>query len=141
MFAYFKKIRISLAGSKEQGAAAVEFAIILPWLVMLVLGIFEFGIAYNNYIALTHAAREGARLAAVGKDHTYIWVTVTKIAPSVEIDNIEVAPSDPSERIVGKPVIVTVTGKVLTIDIPFWKSFVTTLSSTAEMRVETNNPE
>jgi len=42
----------------EKGASAVEFALILPILIMLVFGIFWFGIAYNNYIAITHAARD-----------------------------------------------------------------------------------
>ena len=141
MFAYFKKLRISRYRSKEHGAAAVEFAIVLPVLVAIVFGIFEFGIAYNNYIALTHAAREGARLAAVGKDIDYITEHVTTIAPSVQIASITVDPSDPSAMIVGQPVIVTVTGEVLQIDIPFAYSGAITLSSTAEMRVETNNPE
>ncbi|MBM3710507.1 MAG: pilus assembly protein, partial [Actinobacteria bacterium] len=52
---------------EQTGASAVELAFILPILVMVIFGIFQFGIAYNNWIALTHAAREGARLAAVGK--------------------------------------------------------------------------
>ena len=139
MFAYFKKLRISRYSSKEQGAAAVEFAIVLPVLVAIVFGIFEFGIAYNNYIALTHAAREGARLAAVGKEYSYIEKHVKTIAPSVKIGSMTII--YPSKRIVGQPVIVTVTGEVLTIDIPFAYSGGLTLSSTAEMRVETNNPE
>ena len=49
----------------DKGASAVEFAIILPILVILIFGIFEFAIAFNNYITITHAAREGARRAAV----------------------------------------------------------------------------
>ncbi|MHB1347533.1 MAG: TadE family protein [Candidatus Humimicrobiaceae bacterium] len=110
-------------------------------MVTIVFGIFEFGIAYNNYIALTHAAREGARLAAVGKDIAYITDHVTTIAPSVQIASITIDPSDPSSMIVGQPVTVTVTGEVLQIDIPFAYSGAITLSSTAEMRVETNNPE
>ena len=49
----------------EKGASAVELALILPILILLIFGIVEFGIAFNNYITITHAAREGARLAAV----------------------------------------------------------------------------
>lgn len=51
----------------EHGASAVEFAIILPVLLMLLFGIVEFGLAYRDYLAVTHAAREGARMAAVGE--------------------------------------------------------------------------
>ena len=54
------KIRASkfLKIKNQKGAAAVEFAIIIPVLVMILFGMFQFGIAYNNWIALTHAARE-----------------------------------------------------------------------------------
>ena len=50
---------------KEKGAAAVEFALLLPVIVMLAFGIIYFGPVYNNYIAISHAARDGARLLAV----------------------------------------------------------------------------
>jgi Flp pilus assembly protein TadG len=49
----------------ERGAAAVEFAILLPLLLMLVLGIIEFGRAYNAQAALSAAAREGVRVMAI----------------------------------------------------------------------------
>ena len=45
----------------ESGAAAVEFALILPVFLVLLLGIIEFGSAYNAQILLTNAAREAAR--------------------------------------------------------------------------------
>lgn len=54
--------------SDDRGAAMVEFAIILPVLVLLVFGIMEFGRAYNNQNALTHAAREGIREYAITQD-------------------------------------------------------------------------
>ncbi|NGN83642.1 pilus assembly protein [Arthrobacter silviterrae] len=49
----------------ERGAAAVEFALLLPVLLLLVLGIMEFGRLYNIQISASNAAREGARYAAV----------------------------------------------------------------------------
>jgi Flp pilus assembly protein TadG len=52
----------------ERGAALVEFALILPVLVMFVFGIVEFGRAYSARIQLTSAVREGARAAALGGD-------------------------------------------------------------------------
>ena len=51
----------------ERGAAAVEFALLLPVLLLLVFGIIDFGRALNAQITLTQGAREGARLAAVGQ--------------------------------------------------------------------------
>lgn len=52
----------------ERGAVAIEFALVLPILLMLVVGIMDFGRAYNNQISLTHAAREAARSMAVNND-------------------------------------------------------------------------
>ncbi len=51
--------------SQEEGAAAVEFAIISVLLLTLVFGLIEFGIAYSKVNVYTGAAREGARFAAV----------------------------------------------------------------------------
>lgn len=51
--------------SKERGAAAVEFALVLPLLLTLVFGIIEFGWAYAQMLDVRHGAREGARLVAV----------------------------------------------------------------------------
>jgi Flp pilus assembly protein TadG len=44
-----------------------EFAIVLPILVVLLFGIIQFGIAFNNYVTITDAARAGARKAAVSR--------------------------------------------------------------------------
>jgi Flp pilus assembly protein TadG len=56
--------------NSERGAAAVEFAILLPLLLMLVLGTIEFGRAYNAQITLTNAARDGVRVMAIAKTPT-----------------------------------------------------------------------
>ena len=51
---------------REHGASAVEFAIVLPLLVVLVFGIIQFGLAFNRQQSFHAASREGARLVAVG---------------------------------------------------------------------------
>ncbi|RDV09886.1 pilus assembly protein [Arthrobacter sp. RT-1] len=56
--------------NSERGAAAVEFALLLPLLLMLVLGTIEFGRAYNAQITLTNAARDGVRVMAIANDPT-----------------------------------------------------------------------
>ena len=53
-------------GRGDRGAAAVEFALVLPFLLLIVSGIIDFGRAYNAQITLTHAAREAARVWALG---------------------------------------------------------------------------
>jgi len=51
----------------EDGQAAAEMALILPLLAAILLGIAQFGIAFNNYITLTDATRAGARKAVVSR--------------------------------------------------------------------------
>lgn len=47
---------------RKQGQSMVEFAMILPLLVLFILGIFELGRAFFAFIAITNGAREGARI-------------------------------------------------------------------------------
>jgi Flp pilus assembly protein TadG len=50
----------------ERGAAAVEFALVLPILLVLVFGIVDFSRAYGARVTVIHAAREGVRVQALG---------------------------------------------------------------------------
>jgi Flp pilus assembly protein TadG len=52
----------------EEGAAAVEFAIVASIFFMLVFGIIDFGFGFHTWNATANAAREGARRAAVSND-------------------------------------------------------------------------
>ena len=58
-------MRTKLRLGEERGAAAVEFAIILTVLVVILMAILEFGREYSRYQVFQGAAREGGRLAAV----------------------------------------------------------------------------
>ncbi|GGB43479.1 hypothetical protein GCM10011492_38090 [Flexivirga endophytica] len=51
---------------REHGASAVEFALVLPLLVLLIGGMVDFGRAFYTEVTLTNAAREGARSAMYG---------------------------------------------------------------------------
>lgn len=51
--------------ANDGGAAAVEFALLLPLILVLVLGIIDFGGMLHGQVTLTQAAREGARVAAL----------------------------------------------------------------------------
>jgi len=57
----------------------VEFTIVVPVLLVVILGIIQFGTLYNDYISLTDATRVGARKAAVSRQ-TSDPVGVTKTA-------------------------------------------------------------
>ena len=52
----------------ERGQTFTEFALVLPMLIVLMLGIVQFGVAFNNYVTLTDAVRAGARKAAVSRN-------------------------------------------------------------------------
>jgi len=49
----------------NRGQAIVELAILLPVLLLILLGILEFGRIFSTYITITHASREGARAGSV----------------------------------------------------------------------------
>ena len=49
----------------ESGAELVEFALTLPLLLLIVLGMIEFGFVFQQYEVVTNAAREGARIAVL----------------------------------------------------------------------------
>lgn len=51
-------------GTHERGAALVEMAFIAPLLLLLVIGIVEFGWKFGEYTEIRHAARDAARFAA-----------------------------------------------------------------------------
>ena len=52
----------------QRGVAAIEFALVLPVLVMLLLGIIEFSIALYDKAVITNASREGARAGILFRD-------------------------------------------------------------------------
>jgi Flp pilus assembly pilin Flp len=119
----------------EKGASAVEFALLLPVLVMIVFAIFQFGVAFNNMISLNHAASEGARLAAIGQ---YDETRIRNSAPSGMIQGIVVSgPGAGPGAKIGQDITVTVIGNVLHLEIPFTSiDRYITQQSTATMRIE-----
>jgi Flp pilus assembly protein TadG len=84
----------------ERGAAAVEFAILLPLLLMLVLGTIEFGRAYNAQVTLTNAARDGARVMAISGSQTATRSAAKNAAaslnPGLQDTNIQFGTACPS---------------------------------------------
>ena len=80
----------------ERGAAAVEFALVLPVLLALVFGIVEFSRAYNVQSTISGAAREGVRVYALSNNAVEAREAVADATPALEPGRLNVAfPSGP----------------------------------------------
>lgn len=113
----------------------VEFAIVLPLLVMFAFGIVEFGRAYSARIQLTSAVRDGARAAALGGSAGAVATATRSGAPGLTAASIAVTtpttcPADP-----GPTDDATVTATYpFTYSVPFWRNGTWTLTATGVMR-------
>ena len=109
----------------ERGAELLEFAFVLPVMMLVLAGILDMGFLFKNYEVVTNAAREGARMAALpgrvdadvrsrvnaylavggltGTATTTINDVVLNIAPGVSIDGVRVVVSYPHSFMVLGP--------------------------------------
>jgi len=92
----------------------VEFALVLPVLLVVLFGIIQFGITFSNYVALTDAVRAGARTAAVSRSSSDpvgdVITRVSNASGDLDSSKVNVKPSDivtPSGWVYGEDVTVT----------------------------------
>jgi Flp pilus assembly protein TadG len=126
--------------SNERGQSLVETALVLPILLLILMGIFDFGRAVFAYNAVSNAAREAARVAIVNQNVTAVAEEGKRAAIGLPADAIDVTftlPGCPSPVAVGCTAQVTVEHEWSAIT-PIIGSVVgpIQLSSTTEMRVE-----
>lgn len=107
----------------QRGQSLVEFALLLPVFLLLLLGIIQFGVIFSGYITATSAVREGARVAIVGAGDLEIRNKVIEMTASspflneVVSGNIDIDPEEGS-RLQMKPVSVELDASVKII-VPF----------------------
>jgi Flp pilus assembly protein TadG len=77
----------------ERGAAAVEFALVAPLLLLMVLGIAEFGRAYHVQATLSQAAREGVRVMALQNDPAGAVAATKAAAPTLSLTDSQISVS------------------------------------------------
>jgi Flp pilus assembly protein TadG len=123
----------------ERGQAAVEFALVAPVLIALLLGIVQAGIAFNHYLAVTDAARAAARRAVVAR---FDGTTVADIAQAAKdaAGGLDVGvtvsdPTDPNFTQSGSTLQVTVTYPY-SINLLGWSIASGDLTSTMTDRLE-----
>ena len=82
----------SASTPRHRGQALVEFALVIPLLLLMMVALFDLGRAVFAYNTLTNAAREGARLAIVNQDLPSIIERAKRQTAIVELDapNVEV---------------------------------------------------
>lgn len=129
----------------ENGQALVEFALILPLFLLLIMGIIQFGFIFSGQITLTSAAREGARLAVVTDPYEVadaddvikkrvISAAIALLLSPITENDIEILRniSGPDDGMV----IVAVDGKVPIIMPLFFAGPDYHLSAASKMRIE-----
>jgi len=125
----------------EGGQAAVEFALVLPVLIALLLGIVQAGVAFNHYLAVTDAARAAARQAVEAR---VAGVTVSQIQAAAQsaaggldlTSRVTVSdPTDPTFTQSGSTLTVTVTYPY-SINVLGWAVASGNLQSTMTDRLE-----
>ncbi len=84
-----RRNRIHTALRNEQGQTMTELALVLPVLVLLLFAVIQFGIAFNNYVTVTDAARAGARQAAVSLYGAQDPVTAADTAARNSAENLD----------------------------------------------------
>jgi Flp pilus assembly protein TadG len=96
---------------REDGASAVEFALLTPLLFMLVFGIIGFGLAFLQVQSIRTAIREGGRAAATGAQASIVQQKTIDASsgaiPSGQNANISVSPGQCNAQNIGSDVTVT----------------------------------
>jgi len=127
--------RINRILRKEDGQSMVEMAICLPVLLLIVMGICDFGWLFYNKMGVENASREGARLAIVNADSACVATDVTAAAKAACMGSTD---TTVTLVISGDDASVTVTKDVRVLT-PLAGIFVggqtVTLSSTTKMRI------
>jgi Flp pilus assembly protein TadG len=138
---------------QEDGAAAVEFALIVGVLAMLIFGMLQFGLAFFELQNLRAASREGARLGAVGATPAEIRDRVNTASnnaipannPAITITPLAGCPAPASQTIDSKVAVAIDTANaalpanlkdIFTINVPFLPPIVTHPAIRGEFRCE-----
>ena len=109
-----------VARERERGSAMVEAAICIPLLLVLMVGIFEVGRAYETWQVLTNAAREGARMAVMpSSDNTTTTALVREYMTNGQLTGAAAATVNINEGASINVNGTAVSASLVTVDYPF----------------------
>jgi len=74
---------------RRRGTTTVELAMVAPLLIFLLFGIIEFGLMVKDLVGVNQAAREGARVAAVGGTPDILDTRIAGAAPTINVANLQ----------------------------------------------------
>jgi len=116
------------SANSDRGAAAVEFALLLPLLVLLIFGMIDFGRAINAQITITQAAREGARALALGQTTTY-QARAVQAGVGLGLTTANVTDLPDSLKTTGCPAGAAQTGDDAVVQVTYTFTFITPVGS------------
>ena len=90
----------------RRGSAAVEFALVLPFVLTVVLALVQVGLLVRDRLLVESAVRSGARTAAVDPGDDAVREAVLRAAPALDPAGVTVSVARPGAQ--GEPVTVTV---------------------------------
>ncbi|MBN2841367.1 MAG: pilus assembly protein [Coriobacteriia bacterium] len=85
-----------IARHRDDGAAAVEFALVAMLFFTLLFGAIQFGYTFFEYVSVAHAAREGVRWAALGASGETVELRAVAAAPGLDPDRITLSIDNPA---------------------------------------------
>jgi Flp pilus assembly protein TadG len=104
-------------GRDTRGQAVIEFALVLPLLLILMISVWEFARAWNIQQVLTDAAREGARVAVVGNGKGQSTAQITPDVEDAVEQALSIAAIDPDDADIDLTGIGTGRGEPATVTI------------------------
>lgn len=114
----------------DDGAAAVEFALVVPLLVLILAGVVDFGYRYQQHIQYTNAAMQGARTMSLGSAQS---AATSAARDSADNSGAQVTFS-PASCTAGSPVTVTISATKNALTGLFGSTF--TVSGKAQVQCE-----
>jgi Flp pilus assembly protein TadG len=123
----------------------VEFALVLPILILVLISIFEVGAAFRSYLTVSYLAREGARMSAflgtdIDADCTMVTSIATQMTPEdfANLDRIEIFRADSAgNQVISDTNTFTFTGTDMT-NCGHWTQVITWDSTTRQTEVNTS---